>query len=63
VAQKLTEEGHTVRSAENGQEAWQKIEQAPPAVLLLGMLMSIMGGTELAVRLYLWALYFVLIFQ
>ena len=50
IAEFLTEEGYPVRTASNGLEGWYQIELAPPAVLLLDMMMPIMNGPELAVR-------------
>jgi two-component system OmpR family response regulator len=50
IAEFLTEEGYPVRTASNGLEGWYQIVLAPPAVLLLDMMMPIMNGPELAVR-------------
>jgi DNA-binding response OmpR family regulator len=46
----LTEEGYTVRSAENGLDGWQAIEAAPPVLLLLDLRMPVLCGAELAMR-------------
>jgi CheY-like chemotaxis protein len=42
----LENEGHTVESAFNGQEALQKLEKFEPQLILLDLLMPVMGGLE-----------------
>ena len=43
----LTAAGWTVATAANGQEALQRLTEAPPGVILLDLLMPEMGGIEL----------------
>lgn len=42
----LTNEGHTVESAYDGQEALDKLKSFEPQLILLDLLMPIMGGLE-----------------
>ncbi len=44
----LTEEGYTVMVAQNGKEALERVEAAPPAVILLDMKMPVMDGWAFA---------------
>ena len=43
----LSAEGWTVATAANGQEALQRLSEAPPGLILLDLLMPEMGGIEL----------------
>jgi DNA-binding response OmpR family regulator len=46
----LSNEGHTVESAFDGQEALQKLKNFDPQLILLDLLMPIMGGLEFLER-------------
>jgi two-component system, OmpR family, alkaline phosphatase synthesis response regulator PhoP len=46
----LNNEGHTVQSAFDGQEALQKVTSFNPQLILLDLLMPIMGGLEFLER-------------
>lgn len=47
----VTDMGHEVDTACNGQEALQKIQAAPPDCLLLDMLMPVMDGVQVLEQL------------
>ncbi len=47
----LEAEGHTTRSASNGQEALERVRERKPQIILLDLMMPIMNGWELATRL------------
>jgi two-component system chemotaxis response regulator CheY len=51
VTELLEDEGYTVRSACDGLEAWQAIEDAPPRLLMTDICMPRMTGSELVTRL------------
>jgi CheY-like chemotaxis protein len=46
----LKDEGHTVKSAFNGVEALEKLDEFEPQLVLLDLLMPIMGGLEFLER-------------
>ncbi|HUC89544.1 MAG TPA: response regulator [Patescibacteria group bacterium] len=48
---KLKREGFDVRSASNGQEGLQLVEEWQPDIILLDVIMPIMSGTEVLARI------------
>jgi len=53
LAQIVSGLGVKVETAHNGQEAWAKLQAAPPALMLLDLIMPIMSGEELLARMEL----------
>lgn len=46
LASFLTEEGYTVRAAQNGRAACEQVQESTPDVVVLDLLMPVMGGRE-----------------
>ncbi len=46
VESALSDEGYNVRIVSNGAEALRQVEEAPPAVILLDLLLPVMGGAS-----------------
>lgn len=51
TSQLLAEEGYHVRTAANGREALNRVEEQMPDVILLDLMMPLMDGWEFAARL------------
>jgi CheY-like chemotaxis protein len=47
----LENEGYTVRSAANGEEALERLAESPPCLMLLDMMMPVMSGAEVLLEL------------
>jgi CheY-like chemotaxis protein len=51
LAEFFEQEGLSVETATNGQEALQRLAAAPPCVVILDLLMPVMGGAEVYERM------------
>jgi CheY-like chemotaxis protein len=51
LSEALSEEGFSVQVAQNGQEALDLIGEAPPALILLDLMMPVMDGREFGSRI------------
>jgi len=51
LSEALSEEGFSVQVAQNGQEALDLIGEAPPALILLDLMMPVMDGREFGCRI------------
>src|SRR5260370_8336133 len=51
LSEALSEEGFTVQVAQNGKEALGLVGEAPPALILLDLMMPVMDGREFGSRI------------
>jgi CheY-like chemotaxis protein len=48
----LADEGYRVRTASNGQDAWQRALESPPDLVLTDVMMPVMDGLTLCCQLH-----------